>query len=71
MIENTAEIKANTEAAQATAQKATASQPSARPQAARKPVAPVKNMGPKLGRNDPCWCGSGKKYKKCHGENEE
>jgi preprotein translocase subunit SecA len=23
--------------------------------------------GPKLGRNDPCWCGSGKKYKHCHG----
>ncbi|MFN3659897.1 MAG: SEC-C metal-binding domain-containing protein, partial [Brevinematales bacterium] len=22
--------------------------------------------GPKLGRNDPCWCGSGKKYKYCH-----
>jgi preprotein translocase subunit SecA len=21
----------------------------------------------KLGRNEPCWCGSGKKYKKCHG----
>jgi preprotein translocase subunit SecA len=21
----------------------------------------------KIGRNDPCWCGSGKKYKKCHG----
>ena len=20
----------------------------------------------KLGRNDPCWCGSGKKFKKCH-----
>ena len=20
----------------------------------------------KLGRNDPCWCGSGKKYKQCH-----
>jgi hypothetical protein len=20
----------------------------------------------KLGRNDPCWCGSGKKYKNCH-----
>jgi preprotein translocase subunit SecA len=20
-----------------------------------------------IGRNDPCWCGSGKKYKKCHG----
>ena len=23
---------------------------------------------PKVGRNDPCWCGSGKKYKKCHGK---
>jgi preprotein translocase subunit SecA len=20
-----------------------------------------------LGRNEPCWCGSGKKFKKCHG----
>jgi hypothetical protein len=25
--------------------------------------------GPKIGRNDPCPCGSGKKYKKCHGKN--
>lgn len=24
------------------------------------------NSDKKLGRNDPCWCGSGKKYKKCH-----
>jgi preprotein translocase subunit SecA len=23
--------------------------------------------GERIGRNDPCWCGSGKKYKKCHG----
>ena len=23
-------------------------------------------MSSKIGRNDPCWCGSGKKYKKCH-----
>jgi hypothetical protein len=22
---------------------------------------------PEPGRNEPCWCGSGKKYKKCHG----
>ena len=22
---------------------------------------------PKVGRNDPCFCGSGRKYKKCHG----
>ena len=26
---------------------------------------------PKIGRNDPCWCGSGKKYKKCHLKLEE
>ena len=35
-----------------------------------------KSMGPRVetvrkapepGRNDPCYCGSGKKYKKCHG----
>ncbi len=26
----------------------------------------VRNTGPQLGRNDPCWCGSGKKYKNCH-----
>ena len=29
---------------------------------------PIRN-GPKIGRNDPCPCGSGKKYKKCHGAN--
>jgi preprotein translocase subunit SecA len=28
----------------------------------------VKREEPKIGRNDPCWCGSGKKYKKCHGQ---
>ncbi|HMV87801.1 MAG TPA: preprotein translocase subunit SecA [Blastocatellia bacterium] len=27
----------------------------------------VVNTMPKIGRNDPCYCGSGKKYKKCHG----
>jgi len=24
--------------------------------------------GARIGRNDPCWCGSGNKYKKCHGK---
>lgn len=28
--------------------------------------APIKNELAKIGRNDPCWCGSGKKFKKCH-----
>jgi len=27
----------------------------------------VRRSTPKVGRNDPCPCGSGKKYKKCHG----
>jgi preprotein translocase subunit SecA len=31
--------------------------------------APVKRTAAKVGRNDPCPCGSGKKYKKCHGVN--
>jgi len=31
---------------------------------------PVK-VGPKVGRNDPCPCGSGKKYKACHGKDQE
>ena len=31
-------------------------------------AAPVKREGEKVGRNDPCPCGSGKKYKRCHGK---
>ena len=30
---------------------------------------PIVNDGPKVGRNDPCPCGSGKKYKNCCGKN--
>ncbi len=33
----------------------------------RQPVQQVVRGGDKVGRNDPCPCGSGKKYKKCHG----
>lgn len=29
---------------------------------------PVRNVLPKVGRNEPCPCGSGKKYKHCHGQ---
>ena len=35
-----------------------------------RPTAPIVS-GPKVGRNDPCPCGSGKKYKNCHGKNME
>ena len=29
---------------------------------------PQRRETPKIGRNDPCWCGSGKKFKHCHGK---
>ena len=32
-------------------------------------VETLRREGPKLGRNDPCHCGSGRKYKQCHGSN--
>jgi len=37
-------------------------------QATEKPQQPVERQAPKVGRNDPCPCGSGKKYKHCHGK---
>ena len=35
------------------------------------PPIPIINVSPKIGRNDPCPCGSGKKYKKCCGGTEK
>jgi len=40
------------------------------PQAAPQPQQVPLRVGPKVGRNDPCPCGSGKKFKSCHGQNE-
>lgn len=40
------------------------------PQGQRTIVSPIKAQ-PKVGRNDPCPCGSGKKYKNCHGKAQE
>ncbi len=34
---------------------------------AQEKAQPMRNHEPKVGRNDPCPCGSGKKYKQCHG----
>jgi uncharacterized protein YchJ len=62
-------------AANAAARRAGQAQPAGR--AAQQPgsvesrVEPVRRDRPKVGRNDPCPCGSGKKYKKCHGKDEE
>lgn len=44
---------------------ALASEPAAAENAAV--TAPITRTNPKVGRNDPCPCGSGKKYKQCHG----
>ncbi|MFH1219489.1 MAG: SEC-C metal-binding domain-containing protein [Candidatus Eisenbacteria bacterium] len=30
-----------------------------------------KKSGPQVQRNDPCWCGSGKKYKRCHYDSDQ
>jgi len=40
--------------------------PQGRPQA--DPVTPFVRTNRKVGRNEPCPCGSGKKYKQCHGK---
>ena len=34
-------------------------------------VKTIRREQPKIGRNDPCYCGSGKKFKKCHGAKEK
>ncbi len=47
------------------ARRAARSRGRAVPAAAPKPQT-VKREKPKVGRNEPCWCGSGKKYKNCH-----
>lgn len=33
-----------------------------------KPIEPIRNRGERVGRNEPCPCGSGKKFKNCHGK---
>jgi preprotein translocase subunit SecA len=48
-------------------EEAPAARPAARPQQQRVSAPPVRREGPKIGRNDPCPCGSGQKFKKCHG----
>ncbi|MBK7539195.1 MAG: preprotein translocase subunit SecA [Myxococcales bacterium] len=63
---------AGTETGTPRASKAKAGAPAARAAAspAEAKVETVRRDRPKVGRNDPCPCGSGKKYKKCHGRDE-
>ncbi|AWH52286.1 preprotein translocase subunit SecA [Stenotrophomonas sp. ESTM1D_MKCIP4_1] len=45
-----------------------ADEEAAQVEAAQQGVSPLQRDEPKIGRNDPCPCGSGKKYKHCHGQ---
>ncbi|HLF19071.1 MAG TPA: preprotein translocase subunit SecA [Candidatus Omnitrophota bacterium] len=52
----------------ASARAPVASQPQPAAQASPPKLTPIQSNEPKVGRNDPCPCGSGKKYKKCCGK---
>ena len=45
-----------------------ADQPAPQLETGPQKVKTVRREHPKIGRNDPCWCGSGKKFKHCHGK---
>jgi preprotein translocase subunit SecA len=65
----TAAIHADASAVALAAPDAAAGQPEAAdPQSAAGPVEPIRNLGQKVGRNDPCPCGSGRKFKNCCGK---
>jgi preprotein translocase subunit SecA len=57
-VESAAAMAGSSNAAQQAAQSSSQSE-QAKPE-------PVRNKGPRVGRNDPCPCGSGKKFKACH-----
>jgi preprotein translocase subunit SecA len=57
--------KVRTNRTEEVARKAAAAAAGRRPEMV---VETVRREEPKVGRNDPCPCGSGKKYKQCHGK---
>ena len=78
VVERGAANKSEDEADEQAAAEAAAQGKAPRGRAAQRPgdgeaakAEPVRRDRPKVGRNDPCPCGSGKKYKKCHGKDEE
>lgn len=71
--QNQAELARLQEAARAAMERMAAAQAGMAPQAAAAPepapaAAPAEKKMPKVGKNDPCPCGSGKLYRKCHGK---
>ncbi|MBE3598735.1 MAG: preprotein translocase subunit SecA [Limnochordaceae bacterium] len=67
------QAQARSRIAQVASQGAAADGAAAGPAEGREPEGPVvvqRRVAVKIGRNDPCPCGSGKKYKHCHGRNQ-
>ncbi|MBI4787923.1 MAG: SEC-C domain-containing protein [Chloroflexi bacterium] len=63
-IETAKPVSSEQPKAQVPSPKSPVPSPKAQAQPTRSPVGAT--TAAKLGRNDPCWCGSGKKYKNCH-----
>jgi preprotein translocase subunit SecA len=66
--ERVAELRAAEEARRAAQQRRLQEVHGNSPAEAPVAAGTVTRESPKVGRNDPCPCGSGKKYKKCHGQ---
>ena len=64
----TQKVATGTQKATSTVAKSDGGKPKAENKKQAEPPRKAMNapVGAKLGRNDPCWCGSGKKYKNCH-----
>jgi preprotein translocase subunit SecA len=58
------EVDPGADAAPPPAQQTASRRPPPQPRVVQEPA---RRAGPKIGRNDPCPCGSGQKFKKCHG----
>ncbi|MCA9243312.1 MAG: SEC-C domain-containing protein, partial [Phycisphaerales bacterium] len=68
MPQNMTESRADTTAASAIAEAARDRQAAMQSQGEGAKPKTIRRDEPKVGRNDPCPCGSGKKYKQCHGK---
>ncbi|MEZ4399636.1 MAG: preprotein translocase subunit SecA [Kofleriaceae bacterium] len=69
-VDETADLLAAVAQARAAKGKAAQRPPAGKAADPDAKVEPVRRERAKVGRNDPCPCGSGKKYKKCHGKDE-
>lgn len=67
-LEREREEQARRLAEQMKLQQANPGEQAAQPQGEAPAQQPIVRDGRKIGRNEPCPCGSGKKYKQCHGK---